>query len=217
MALRQEIIKAAAVTVLALLSASGVSVLPAASITALALVQVAGLLNALLALPSKMTIKCDSPVDTASGPAPNIAAGCAAGLVLALATARLLRFLGLCDSLLQVALLACLAGAACCGMAIFVWSSGCSQECHSEQSRVGARCPYDVAFWPRLEEEKEGTERELLLERLVEEYYGPCSVLADASEQTVHVEHELVFEDLVEEYDEPCDVAVDGSVLEAEG
>merc|ERR1719336_1219899 len=187
MALRQELIKAAGVAVLALLHASGLSV-----------VQVAGLLNALLALPCKMTIKCDSPVDTASGPAPNIAAGCAAGLVLALATARLLRFLGLCDSLLQVVLLACLGGAACCCMACFFRSSGCSQGCHSEQSRVGARCPYDVAFWPRLEEEKEGTEHELLLARLAEEYYGPCSVLAYAFEQTLHVEHEPELEDLVE-------------------
>jgi len=200
MALRQELIKAAGVAVLALLHASGVSVLPGASITALALVQVAGLLSTLLALPSsKMTTKCDSPVGTASGPASTIAAKCAACLVLALVTARLLRFLGLCDSLLQVALLAGLAGAACCCMAFFFWSAGSSRGCRSQQSRAGARCPYDVAFWPRLEEEKEGTEHELILERLVEEYYGPRSVLTDASEQTVHVEHEPVLEDSVEE------------------
>merc|ERR550525_885294 len=136
-----------------------------------------------------MTTKCDSPVGTASRPASTIAAGCAAGLVLALMTARFLRFLGLCGSLFQVAFLACLAGAACCRMAARSRSSTCIQWCHSERSPVGARSPYDVAFWPRLEE-KEGAEHELLLEGLVEEFYGPCSVLADASEQTVHVEHE---------------------------
>merc|ERR1719336_2922949 len=155
MALRQELIKAACVAVLALLKASGVSLLPVASITALALVQVVGLLNALLARPSKMTTKDDSPVGTASGPASTIAAGCAAGLVLALMTARFLRFLGLCGSLFQVAFLACLAGAACCRMAVHSRSSNCIQGCHSERSRVGGKSPYDVAFWPRLEEEKE--------------------------------------------------------------
>merc|ERR1719195_228431 len=216
MALRQELVKAAGVAVLALLNASGVSVLPSASITALALVQVVGLLNALLARPSKMTTKCDSPVGTASRPASTIATGCAAGLVLALMAARFLGFLCLCGSLFQVAFLACLAGAACCRMAARSRSSNCVQGCHSERSRVGARNPYDVAFWPRLEEGKEGAEHELLLEGLVEEYYGSCSVLADAFEQTVHVEHEPLLDGLVEEYDGPCGVAADASVLEGE-
>jgi len=177
MALQRELLKSVAVALLVLLHASGVPVLPAASMTAIAVVQGFTLVNTCLQLPSKVPAKVDSIDQRASARVSITAAWCAAGLVLAVLFARFLRVLDLCSSSLQVAFLACLGGALCCCMVSFARHSGSVCECSQRSSHAGVRCPYDPGFWAHLEE-KEATEHESLLEGLVEECFGPRSMLA---------------------------------------
>lgn len=175
MALQQELLKSTAVATLALLHASGVVVLPTASITAIVLVQLFSLLHALLAPPSKAAAKTDVVASATSARASSVATRCAVGLVLLVLFARLLRFLSFCESPFQVACLACCVGAACYSV-----TSSSRHSSHMEQGHAGVSCPYDAAFWLNLEQ-TEHLEPESVLEGLVEEYYGPRSVLAHAA------------------------------------
>jgi len=184
MALQWEILKSVVVALLALLRASGGPSLPTPSIVALIVLQTLSLFGALLTPLPKDTGKDDvSPVAAAASVAARAATSFvtslsstrwAASLVLAILFARSLRGLDLGSSSAQVAILSLLGGCLCHCLA-----------CSSRQFYERGCCSHDPAFWPPLDLTARGAEEDdhkSLLADLVQDYYGPRSMLFEVTE-----------------------------------
>jgi len=184
MALQWEIVKSVVVAILALLRASGGPSLPTASIVALLVLQTLSCFGALLTPPPKKIGKEDvSPVATAASVAAKAATSFATSfsstwqvtslsrVVLAVLFARALRVMGFGNSFAQVAILALFGGCLCHRLA-----------CSSRRVYERGCCSHDPEFWQPLDLTAAEEDHKSPLADLVQEYYGPRSMLSEVTE-----------------------------------
>lgn len=184
MALQWEIVKSVVVAILALLRASGGPSLPTPSIVALLVLQTLSCFGALLTPPPKKIGKEDvSPVATAASVAAKAATSFAtslsstsrvtslSGVVLAVLFARALRVMGFGNSFAQVAILALFGGCLCHRLA-----------CSSRPVYERGCCSHDPEFWQPLDLTAAEEDHKSPLADLVQEYYGPRSMLSEVTE-----------------------------------